>query len=74
MVRSRKWKATQPGAGRRESSRDSERHDDEGNGQQVRQATGSRVNQRVFNGTADMDYSSQKGGAQSMVRQCNRCF
>jgi len=38
MVRLRKRKMTQPVAGRRDKSRVSERHDDKGNGLQVRQA------------------------------------
>lgn len=47
MAKSRKRKATQPEAGTRDMSRDSERHDDAGSGLQVRQSwDGSRVQLR----------------------------
>jgi len=63
VVRSRKRKATQPDAGRRDNSRDFERHEDGGSGLHVRQVRDSRVHLRFIKGKADVDQSHVHGGS-----------
>jgi len=65
VVRSRKRKATQPDAGRRDNSRVSERHEDDGSGLQVRQDRDSRVHLRFNKGKVDADHSHVHGGSRT---------